>query len=382
MSFGAGLEAKVADYIAAIDDSGGIEPLVKSNGDFVEGYNQITGLTAVFVRADRLEEFNSRWNGLRERIQKELGCDAPPAIHMRLMWGKDLKKMHRRKPNPYVDATFDQIKGWIGAALEIIFDMNRDPRALNYYPLSAVRSEAAERLTRYFSDPFHRAEMEFIKAHSRGSYKKMYQHYHNRLASPLLPLLTTLLRMLNEAMLTVRRTIAIDIDQFGDSHGIDAVEVYKVISSVSELQQIASVRRVTDADETPLSQAADVISYLNFRAQSISKGFTKWDADLAELVNPYTDRLRAFTSANLKHRITRRENAAVKDYCIHYALARKQIVNDHPKFAEAHLVSVEEFLKRAIEASREPRSGGISVLKDWTVCRTYYDKLVNDEDRG
>lgn len=362
----------MADYVAALDDSGGIEPLVKGDGSFIEGDNEFTVLSVVFIRSYKLEKFNQQWNQLRARIQSELKCEYLPPIHMRLMWGKDLKKMHRKKPNPYVNASFEQIQGWVRAALEIIYGFHRDPKMLNYYTTGKQRKDLAAPQIKYFSNPVYRAEMEFIKAHSRGN--RMYKHYHNRITSPLLILFTQLLPWLDESMRGTHKTIALEVDQFSDSHGVDAVEVIETINSLGELSQIASVQKVTDPDETPLSQAADVVGYIDFRGRMISGGFIKHDDAMEEIVRPFD--YKPFTKARLEHLIPRRhKDWQAKVLTIQYALARQQIVQDNPEFANTHMVTVAEFLQRAIEATSKGE-GGVLILKDWSVCRPHYDRLI------
>lgn len=363
----------MADYVGAIDDSGGIEKLVRGDGSFIKGDNEFVVLSAIFIRAHLLDSFNQQWNDLRNEIKDELGCDHLPAIHMRLMWGKNVKKKHRRRDNPFVTADFEtQIKVWVSRALEIIHDFNSEARRLNYLIMSNERKIMAEPHTKYFQTPRFRAEMEFIKYHSRGN--KMYSHYHNRITSPLLNLFTNLLPHLDEAVRGARKTISLMVDQFSDSHGVDAVEIIDAIRSIGGLTNIRSVERVIDQDETPLCQAADVIAYIAFRRLMIAKKYISPDPHLDEIVNRF--KLLPFTRANLSNLLRRRhENWHEKTMTVHYAIARQQIVRDSPSFADAYMISISEFLDRAIEASKAGEEG-ILVLKDWSVCKPFYDGLI------
>lgn len=362
----------MADYVVALDDSGGIEPLVKGDGSFIKGDKEITVLSAIFIRSYRLKRFNQQWNQLRADIQSELHWDYPPPIHMRLMWGKDVKKMYRKKPNPYVHATFEQIQGWVRNALEIIYGFHSDPKMLNYFTIGQERKVLAGGLFRYFSNPKYRAELEFIRAHSRGN--RMHKHYINRIASPLLTLFAQLLPRLDESMRGSRKTLALEVDQFSDSHGIDAVEVIEAINDLGGLTQIESVTRVLDADEAPLTQAADVISYVDFRGRMIQSGFINHDEAMAKIVQPFTH--TRFTKADLDRLIERRHSHwKARVLTIHYAIARQQIAKDNPEFTATHMVSVQEFLDRAIEAMQKGEVG-VLILKDWSVCKRYYEELI------
>jgi DNA repair ATPase RecN len=184
-------------FVAAIDDSGGLEALVDWSGNLISGDQPITVLSMVFIRADRLEELNQKWNELRKSIQNELECNYLPAIHMRLMWGKNLKKAHRRRENAYAQASFKQISSWIYRALEIAYEFNRE-KAFSFLTSHIDRRTRSQVLQRYLRNPKFRAEMLFIRENSYGKHKTMYRKYHNIITSPLLPAMGSLLQHLNE----------------------------------------------------------------------------------------------------------------------------------------------------------------------------------------
>lgn len=369
------------DYVAAVDDSGGIEPLATWNGTPVAGDHPITVLATGVIKSSKLEEFEGRWNDLRLEIKKELACAQLPPIHMRLMWGKDLKKTYRGGPNPYLGTDFEQIKRWYSKSLQIIYDLNREPRTIGFWTFVTKRIDEAARHTRYFQSPEFLAEMLFIRSHSRGKrFKKMYKGYHNRITSPLLPLFANGLPYLNEAMnVADKKTVRLLVDPFGDAHGVDAKDVYSAISTLNQLSQIVSVERVENADDQPICQAVDVVGFTSFRGKMAEFGYINHDVAMMQIYNRFP--LKPFSTANLNHIVSRKyPDLASRQMTIHYAIAREHISTVDPTFAVQHMISIEEFYKRAKILA--PEDIGVSVLKDSAACADFLANLRNDEDRG
>lgn len=358
-----------ADYVVAIDDSGGIEPLVKWDGSLVLGDHPITIMAIAVLKRKRLEEFNAEWNGLRLEIQSELGCDMLPPIHMRIMWGKSLKKAYRGALNPYYGSDFEQIKQWYTKALRIIYRFNRDKLGISFWTMSGIRAIDAVRHTTYFESSKFLAEMKFLRNASQGRYKKMYAHYHKKITSPLLPMLTDSMLYLNQLMIIKgRRTLELLVDPFADSHGVDAVEVYEAINKLVGLSQIAKVERIANADELPVCQAADVIGYSVFRRTMIDKGYIASDPHMFDIFNrfPFKDATKTNLTFRLQGKRIRQNSLSMT---ILYALARQQIVEDNPEFADEHMISVETFLERVQQLQREDM--GVSVLIDANVANNF-----------
>lgn len=125
------LDLLMTDYVAAFDDSGGIEPLVKWGGEFVPGDHPITVLAFALVRSDLLPAFDEDWLELRHDIKIALGSEQLPPIHLRLMYGRTLPRKYRGKRNPYLDADFQQVQEWLERALKIA-------RKFRLYPKTAI----------------------------------------------------------------------------------------------------------------------------------------------------------------------------------------------------------------------------------------------------
>jgi hypothetical protein len=349
----------VSDYVAAFDDSGGVESLANWSGAPIPGNHPLTTLSCVYIKRDVLPSFEADWNGLRGDIQKALNCPYPPPIHMRLMWGKDIaRRSHRKLPNPYAQASFGQIKLWVRRAWEILSDVNQTPRNLAWHSANLNREIESAAQRRYFEHPEHLKEMLFLRRRSRGMYRK----YHNMITSPLLVLLTQSLIYLNEQMMAAgNMDVACLVDPFGDSHGVDEAEVLETARSISRLQRITSIDRVEDSDLHPLCQAADLIGFTKFRLSMIEQGFMAKDIHLDEVLSGLN--FKPFTSANVVHRIGRRyPNSMATALCIHFAVARNRIVECDPDFAERHIVDVDEFYRRAHQMPKG--SAGVLILKD------------------
>ncbi|HEX7002655.1 MAG TPA: hypothetical protein VF168_00500 [Trueperaceae bacterium] len=352
-----------------MDDSGGIEPLVRWDGTYIPGDHPLTLLAGIFVHEAELPEFNSAWKQLQADIQVALGCPDPPPIHMRIMWGRNLKKNYRNRPNPYVGADFEQIKEWVRRAFEIILAAAEKPKRVAVVGAGRIRRLESQRLAEFFRHPVHMAEMEFLRQASRGRHKKMYAGFHKRLTSPLLPMLFEVISTLEMHMRTVKQaSLELLIDPFGDSHGVDAQRVVSAMSEVMELERLSSIQRVGNTDEVPLCQAADLIGFSNFRGLMHDKGFIKYDEHLLPIWNDFVGRLRPFTVLDV-HDLLRRNFSSLpaKQLAAHYALARNAIETRHQEFVDQHLVTVQEFLNRAMAAASD--DVGVPILKDFSVCQ-------------
>lgn len=353
------------DYVAGIDDSGGNEALVRWNGDPIPGQHPITLTTAFFIRTRLLDSFNREWCDLQDDIQRELGCGGRPPIHMRIMWGKTLPPKYRGDSNPYLDASFEQIQGWVKAALGIVRDFCARPKDANWQSHLRLRADMAKSQTSYLTDPRYQDELRFLRSSSRGELKKMYSIYHNRITSPLLPPLVTLITCLNEYMrIGGKKTMKLFVDPFPDSHGIDTKAVLEAMASIALLEYISEVQRIDDSDLHPVCQAADLIGFIQFRLLMHEHGHIDPDAPLFSLWEEASHRASPFSIKNAVELYANRvEDWSSRYLATHYAIARQAIHDRYPDFVDEHLVTVEEFLDRAREAHAEG-STGVRVLAD------------------
>ena len=377
------------DYVAAIDDSGGVEPLVKWGGKFVEGDHKLTVLAIIFIKTNHLPEFEERWIRLRQEIQNYLGCSELPPVHLRLMYGRTLPKSYRGKPNPYVQyrAPFQKIVDWATKGVRIVAQFNARRQVLGTFIMLKPRQLAYEPLGRYFDEPQFKAEMQFLKEHSVGVRKNMALRYLNRMASPLLPLLTDGILTLDEQMRLVgRKTVALKIDPFAEAHGLDVRSVLSAVNQVSELKQITSIEVMADSDNYPLSQAADLIGFANFRFHMSRLGYMAKDPFIGAILRNLSP--KHLPTPNLNQEVKKRYNKHYPNaqYAttvpIHYAVARGAIEAVDSQFAERYLVTVEELKERAKEFVKYRRAEGLSILRDPTVCKHLVPSSTNGDDPG
>ncbi len=349
----------MGEYLAAFDDSGGIEALNQWDGTPIAGDHPIVLLATAVIRKDLLTDFEADWNALRARIQVELGCDEPPPIHMRLMWGRDVaRRKHRGKRNPYADATFEQKKEWVATAWSIMTHFTRIRYGMGFFSMSLVRADRAADLQRFITHPAHARELEVIKKRSR----KIYRRYHIAITSPLLQLLTNSFPFLQEMMRAAGgRHVDVVVDPFNDAHGVDFAEVGEAIKRVSRLDQIDSVARTEGADDLPISQAADVYGFVKFRSELWNRGTIERDLHLVEIVE--ASRFADFSAANIPHRVRLRyPNWPAASQAIHYLIARNRVAEMDAAFADSVLVDVEAFYERCAFTHRNDAIG-TSVLR-------------------
>lgn len=371
----------MADYVAVIDDSGGVEPLIRWGGDFVSGDHPITCLMALVIEDNLLEEFDAKWLILREKIQTALNTSELPPIHLRLMYGRNLPPKYRGKPNPYLNSNFDQIVDWISEGLEIIKDFNHQ-RKLAWVSASKSREIAAEPLKQYWNDPDLVAELHFLKHHSRGIRKNMGEKYLKKVASPLLPLLTEILLYLHEMMKVFgNKNVSLKVDPFSDAHGLDAKTTFETISTLCNLSNLTSIEVMRDGDELSISQAVDLLGFINFRFTMMQLKHIRNDRIVTELTQRY--KMKPLFSANINHIISRKyRNISAITTTIHYAVARRVIEQIDVSFADEYLVSIEELKHRAEEFIKNgAMNAGLSILKDPSVCQ-HLIKPQNGEDPG
>jgi hypothetical protein len=367
-------------FTVALDDSGGIEPLVKWDGTLIPGDHPITVLMAVMLDNRRKDYLEENWTKLRVKIQRELSLSYLPPIHMRLMWGRNLPKYIKRDLlNPYSKTTFEQIKEWVAEALSIIQALNQS-RALACFYSSINREQIVlNKLQPYFSDPRFVAELKFIRAHSRARFSKMYRVYHNRIASPLLDPLSRVLPLVNETMrIKGSESTEVLIDSFGDSHGIDSKVVVGIIKERFGLSYLTNIERVF-ADNSVLCQVADVLGFYLFRRELGNMGHIQFDNNLFSLTpkNIMTKRLLDLDMEKLVRQRYPEYNALTLS--IHYAIARNALAGVNSEFASKYLVSVDEFYERAKEVHLN-RDIGVSILIDPSVVSRLAPK--NGDDPG
>ena len=374
----------MGEYVVAFDDAGGIEPLVRWDGTFIEGDHPVTTLTWVMLSRKDLRAFEERWTHLRAKIQRELGCHELPPIHMRLMYGRTLPRKYRGRRNPYLDASFEQILGWVEDAYRVVWTFGRRSRKLELGTVQNTRLQMAQPLQAYLRDPALRAELLFMEEQCRiVGKKRLAERYLKRVGSPLLALFREALIMVIEVLKEYRaHNVDLLIDSFHDSHGIDADDVVQGIQALEGLDGISSVQRV-DADDIPLVQASDVMGWFAFRKRLFELRGSPPDPLLQGIAEKYP--FGGLTNAEMdkiKRRVGRNYSlVAPPAQGVFYLVAKRVVEMEYPAFAEEHMVTVEELMKRIaeIQAAGTP-ANGIPILRDASVCGHLIPQ--NGEDPG
>jgi hypothetical protein len=364
----------MSKYIAAIDDSGGGEPLVTWNGKFVPGKHPISVLSVIFLNTKFQQEFEEKWLHIRKKIQRELKCEMLPPIHLRLMYGRTLPKEYRGFPNPYLKAkNFDQIVGWIEDAYRLIWTFSKVRGAIGWMTFSMSRSDLAKGMLAYHSKPELRAELRFLKEKTRlrrGT--DPAEKYHKKISSPLIPLMIDLLLYLNFAIDGWKsKSVDIIVDPFPDAHGFDTEEVLNCMRGIQQMNAITSIERTENADEVSLVQAADLLGFFFFREQLFAYRNQPSDPILKKIVSKYkfvVDKRRQKSEQKWQ---TARVDIAPQTQAIHYLIAKQQLLEVNPEFVNEFMIDGEELTRRYLEATTNG-SSGISFLKDPSVCSDFF----------
>lgn len=374
----------MARYVVAVDDSGGIEPLIKEFGSYAEGARPVITMASFLILEEFLEEFNSDWTALRRSMASDLSIDDPPPIHLRLMYGEKLPGKHRKKPNPYAvvgtnppapKAEFEQTLSWLEIAMSIIQEYSyRAKRGCGYVVVSFSREELAANLLEYFKSPELRAEMMFIRHHSVRPRQNMYKNYQKKMASAILTPFTQLLGYLDQVMHLSKSTANFLVDPFHDSAGLDTEELLDIIQKMGDLAYIESIK-IGDPDESAVLQAADMIAYIWRRAEETQRKTMKPDKPLMDVWRKYPlSPLIPGTMQQIKAGLfARKKHWLYEMQAVHYALARREIEASDSNFAAEYLVSVEEFLERVksktVVRDATGKPVGTSILKDPSVAK-------------
>ena len=209
--------------------------------------------------------------------------------------------------------------------------------------------------------------MMFLREHSEGRYKRMYQRYQAKSASALLPLWIQLIATF-EQFAHVMRLSSMDfiVDRFHGSAGIDSDEFLEYARKIAQLEYIGSSKITSDPDNEPLLQFADLWAFIMRRHKEAAERVIKPDPAVEELFEKVA--LDGFPREKMKNLraglYMRRPDWLPRAIALQYALARKEIEDLNPGFADQYLLSVDKFLNRALDQHEKgKRVVGYSVLK-------------------
>lgn len=356
------------DYQLAIDDSGGIEPLITRTGQFVPGDHPFAMATSVLVRTDLMSRLDVEWLRLRQDIQAFTGAPDLPPIHLRIMTGQSRPPTYRKKPNPYFGVDIQKILDWAEQGTAILDALAREPRGLLAFTYNLNRADNARPLVKAYSDPAFLAEAAFIKKHSVKPFPKLYQKFHVKTASILIPALVYSFAYADENLRqAVFKTAHVHVDPFDDSSGVDSAAVLDALTRMTELKHLRGFVRVPDSDDSSLIQAADLVGYWFFRNELSKSRKQPLDAFSAHLFEKYYKHWKPMTSANISHIVNRKFGQNRPGlFTLHYMLAYQAMHEYHPEFCEKYLVTPDEFLQRVKQAAK-PGYWYVPVLQDLSI---------------
>lgn len=351
--------------MAAIDDSGIPKPVCDWRGNEVPSDFPYVCLAAILLSEDRATELEGRWTHLRTRIRRKLHLPnhAPlPPIHMRWMWGK--KPPVAKGKNPYVDAEFRDIRGWLVDARNIIQSLLNDCQGAAVYSEVRLRSAFFADQTGYYRDPAFAQELAFLQNHKTGGKQGcLYKIYHSITSSPIVRLLAIMLWRLEEDLAPLGATVDVYVDKFASSNGIDAAAVLATSQQLARLIHVKSMNQVPEYSGSATCQAADMIAYSINRIGLIGNNKIEPDARFQEIFWPLVNSARSLSN----HPVTKSADipygAFQSTLCVVYALARHELEKRDWQFVDENLVEVREFHERAISRAGTD-STGISILKD------------------
>jgi hypothetical protein len=346
-------------FLAGVDDSGRPEGLVRWDGTPIEAIHPFVGVAAVVVRRDHVDEFQGRWNALRAKIQRRLGTDDLPPIHLKWMWGKT----QLSPTNPYRTADFRDIRVWLGEAINIIAGMSRYPNVIGVHVDFRRRDALAQRLAPYYTDEGFAEELAFFRNDVDAKKRNRYSVYHTVTTNPVLRILATLLWSLDKAVEAAGgEALDVVVDRFAGARGIDSEDVEAACRKLAQLQRVRSISEVADYGQSPLCQAADLVAYTMNRWLLIHHNIIQRDRQFEALAEQLIRRTHALTGDKVFEQVEPDAEAELSSLCVLYSLARQAVARRDPAFAETHMITDEMFHDRALSFDKA-NANGISVLK-------------------
>lgn len=253
-----------ADYLIALDDSGGIEPLLDASGNFKVAQNPFVVICAYGLPSQSVRSFNKDWNELRTHIKQELNAAFLPPIHMRVMYGRSLPEKLRSQPNPYKSADFHKhIVPWLNYSRYLIGHYSRGEQ----HHIDQLYFGERQGVHSMFTTMMTRTKLWKDLRYLRRTRKKYHKFTLARLSSPLPILLAFQLGLLNETLKNMRKTAVVVIDSFDSSQGVSALTVQQVVTRLG-FTQIKRIHRAQTSDDVPLIQAADALAWFTNRNET------------------------------------------------------------------------------------------------------------------
>lgn len=253
-----------ADYAIAIDDSGAIEPLLNKHGQAALAKpNDIALLFAFGLPKHSIEEFDGYWNDLREFIRRDLRLSKMPSIHARLMHGPNAPNKDGSKPNPYRGVSQAKRTLWLNTGYRIIeyFVCAKDSAFVQ--PFMQTRQGILDHFLTLMSRCSLWEDINYLSTKNNKRHLKLVAQ---RLSNPLTPMIAAHLTLLDLFLkCDGNKTAHIIFDPFDGSQGVTETSTLDILRTELEIDSIRSVERVTDYDNLPLAQAADILAFQSRR---------------------------------------------------------------------------------------------------------------------
>lgn len=335
-------------YILALDDTGNSAPLMTPNlepGDI--GKHGPVGLGAFILREDHQDSFENDWYDLRCAIQKDLQLSAPPPIHLRLMYGRTMRKEARAGvPNPYylssqqeVEDRFPTLVHHLTKAAALVARYTRRRRIAAVHTQLSTRAHLIGRMHEHYGTG--KAAKDLLQFKTRN--RRAFNGFFRELTRPLLPPITTTWLFLDELVSDAGSSTAhVQFDKFAGTENLASEEAHRLMRDIGELDQLEPSVLCTDSDEDAMIQAADLGIYLGQRVQ-------QGDKTAKDILRHDFRRLTTATLRVIMQRVHRR--GTWRRTAMHYAAAWLAASTRAPNF-------VKEYLKTPQEVAAEFRAVG------------------------
>lgn len=367
------------EFTFALDDSGGIEPLLNKKGEIQQSQFPFFAIAAAGINKSLQDRFEDEWRRLQQKIQVDISSSVMPPLHARLMFGKSRPPKYRSNDNPWLHVPHENSIYWYLEALKIFGNYARIRQGATAYSTSHYREELAQSWLGAVSTEKAKEEAEFLKMYDRKSYPKLYQKYITHASASLVEPTLDIITMIQEAMRQSGSSAKLLLDPYSDSSGFKDSAVFGFMSKHLSFDNISEISIVTDSDNEPLCQVADLIAYSFFRSELYKSrkqsGIQVPDEPMINLSKkvllgkPICAKDIAKWIAGIKNqpKIIRLHVAA------RYASAHFEMASYAPEFVENCLRTPDEFLSSIQEWPEGGRYLPIvkpDVLEQWLASRT------------
>ena len=243
-----------------LDDSASHGAVLNKRFQVIEtsnnGFMPVSTAGGIVVQRKHERQIVRDIEALRREIQKVLRTDFLPELHMREMWGKDIRKYRN---NPFIPVSMEQRAKWVRSAYDIIFKYGKQG-ILRTCGASLEISSAQDAFKQHYESEDGRDEYEIIRKYFPKATK---QHYDVAL-NPLCRNITNMLAVANYFCVVEETTMDIYYDTSHASKGFSTSEGMKILRENGHFPLITGFEESTP-HQLSLLQLADVAQYNFFR---------------------------------------------------------------------------------------------------------------------